>query len=303
VTHAVRGDVVIERFEALWPEPFIGVSVSVPEPTTDRWRQTWVDTDGNAWAFEGGPQADGTFVFGTAGRVDVEQLWKRMVFFDIETDGFTWRWEASEDGETWEERWRITYRRRGPTTSALGSATSSHAVIETPRLRLRELTPNDEDALAAMFADPEVMTWIGQGGVIDREGARRVVTRELANYAAHGYGEWALTLHDSDQMIGLCGLIDWPDLDGHPEMEVAYLLARDAWGRGFATEAASAIRDWAIRELGRDRLVSLVYHDNVASAAVARKLGMAWERDVVFGEQVVAMYALRVWKDPADGEP
>jgi ribosomal-protein-alanine N-acetyltransferase len=165
-------------------------------------------------------------------------------------------------------------------------------VIETPRLRLREPTLADEDALASMFADPEVMRWIGQGGVVDREGALRVLERELEHHAEHGYGEWALTIHDSDEMIGLCGLLDWPDLDGHAEMEVAYLLRRDVWGNGYATEAASAIRDWAIRELGRERLICLVYHDNVASAAVARKLGMSWEKDVMMGEQVVAMYTL-----------
>jgi RimJ/RimL family protein N-acetyltransferase len=166
-------------------------------------------------------------------------------------------------------------------------------VLQTPRLRLRELTPDDEDALAAMFADPEVMRWIGRGGVVDRGGARKVLDRAIGNYAEHGYGEWALTTADDDEMIGLCGLIDWPDIDGVPEMEVAYLLRRDVWGQGFATEAAAAIRDWAIGELGRDRLICLVYHDNVASAAVARKLGMSWEKDVPFGESTVAMYSLR----------
>lgn len=295
VTRASARGAVVERFEALEPEGFVGMSVSVPDPASDRWRQTWVDSDGNAWAFEGGPQPDGTFVFGTVAPVDDEHLWKRMVFSEIAADGFTWRWGASADGQTWTERWRIAYQRRGASTGGPPAVPSGRVVIETKRLRLRELTLADEDTLAAMFADPEVMTWIGQGGVVDRDGARRVLRRELERYPDRGYGEWALTPRDSDDMVGLCGLIDWPDLDGHAEMEVAYLLGRASWGRGFATEAASAIRDWAVRELGRERLICLVYHDNVASAAVARKLGMSWEKDVVMGTKVVAMYG---WQAP-----
>jgi RimJ/RimL family protein N-acetyltransferase len=239
VTRAPAGEAVIERFEAVAPERFVGMSVSTPEPDGERWRRTWVDTDGNAWRFEGGAEPDGSFVFATAGPVDAERVFKRMVFFDIAPDRFTWRWESSPDGTAWTERWRIVYRRRGASAPVPPSA---RVVIETPRLRLRELTPADEDALAAMFADPEVMTWIGRGGVVDREGARKVVHRAIGNYADPGYGEWALTRGDDDEMIGLCGLIDWPDIDGRPEVEVAYLLRRDAWGRGFATEAATAIR-------------------------------------------------------------
>lgn len=164
-------------------------------------------------------------------------------------------------------------------------------MIETDRLRLRELTPADEDALAAMFADPEVMTWIGSGGVRPRADARKVLERELAGYAERGYGEWALTRRDDDEMIGLCGLIDWPDVDGRPETEVAYLLRRDAWGRGYATEAATAIRDHARSVLGRERLICLIYPANVASARVARKLGMAHEKDVEMFGHTLHLYA------------
>ena len=169
----------------------------------------------------------------------------------------------------------------------------SRIVLETARLILRELEPADEDALTAMFADPDVMRWIGTGGIRTRDDARRTIERERERYTERGWGEWATCLRATGETIGLCGLILWPDLDGVEELEVAYLLARDAWGQGYATEAASAIRDFAMRELGRERLVSLVYHDNVASAAVARKTGMSWEKDVAFSGVTVAMYSLR----------
>jgi hypothetical protein len=109
VTRELGGRVIVERFEAIAPEPFEGMSVSVFAPVAG-WRQTWVDGDGNYWHFvgEAGP---GTFTFRTPERVDAERLLKRMVFSDIASDAFRWRWEASADGETWTERWAIAYRR------------------------------------------------------------------------------------------------------------------------------------------------------------------------------------------------
>lgn len=165
-------------------------------------------------------------------------------------------------------------------------------ILETPRLTLRELVPEDEDALAAMFADPDVMRWIGSGGARTRQDVRDAIRGERDAYLNVGYGQWATTLRGSTEPIGLCGLIRWPDIDGVEELEVAYLLARRAWGAGYATEAARAIRDWALRELRRDRLVSLVYHDNVASMGVARKIGMSWEKDVAFAGTAIALFSL-----------
>ena len=69
---------------------------------------------GSYWAFVGGRQPDGTFVFGTETRVDAEQVFKRMVFSGIGPDSFDWRWEFSDDGEQWSERWTIRYQRRVP---------------------------------------------------------------------------------------------------------------------------------------------------------------------------------------------
>jgi hypothetical protein len=103
--------VVVERFEAAGEERFSGLSLSVPDPA-GRWRQTWADSAGNYWAFVGGPQDDGSFVFATPEPLDAELLFKRMVFFNIADDSFDWRWEVSRDAEDWTQRWVIEYRRR-----------------------------------------------------------------------------------------------------------------------------------------------------------------------------------------------
>ncbi len=290
VSRELDGKVVVDRFEAFGREPFTGMSATVLDTASGSWRQTWVDSRGTYWTFTGGPRDDASFVLTAADPPSATPRPARMVFSDIAPDGFVWRWEVSPDGGAWTERWRIQYRRRGARTQ--DPTTLREAVLETSRLRLRELVPGDVDALAALYADPDVMRWIGTGGVRTREDARRVIERELAGYRELGYGDWATTLRGSDELIGLCGVLRWPDLDGKEEIEVAYLLGRAWWGSGYATEAAAAIRDWARRTLERERLVCLVYHDNVASAAVARKLGMAWEKDVSLGAETVALYAL-----------
>jgi hypothetical protein len=111
VTRELAGHVVVERFEAFGEDAFEGLSLSVPDPVTGGWRQTWVDSTGSYWAFVGGRRTDGTFVFGTPDRVDSDQLYKRMIFSDIEPDGFQWRWESSAERRTWTLKWAITYRR------------------------------------------------------------------------------------------------------------------------------------------------------------------------------------------------
>jgi RimJ/RimL family protein N-acetyltransferase len=169
-------------------------------------------------------------------------------------------------------------------------------IIETPRLLLRELEPDDLDMLAALYDDEEVMRYIGTRGVRPRAAAARYLDRQRQPYRERGYGEWATASKETGEMIGLCGLIVWPDVDGVEELEVAYLLARGAWGRGLATEAATAIRDHAVRVLGRDRLVSCIYPEHAASIRVAEKLGMRHEKDIDYEGQTLALYA---WSAPA----
>ena len=151
-------------------------------------------------------------------------------------------------------------------------------MIATARLALRDLAPDDLDDLAAMFDDEEVMRWIGGGGVLGRDVAEGMIERQRRHYAERGWGQWGTVERATGRMIGVCGLIPWPSMGGREELEVAYLLARDAWGKGFVTEAALAIRDFGVTI--RPDLVSLIYPENVASINVARKLGMAWEKEV-----------------------
>jgi hypothetical protein len=112
VTRELDGHVIVERFASLEPERWTGTSWSVHDERRG-WRQTWVDSTGNYWAFHGDARPEG-FAFAVSDLEDGREVAKRMVFSGITADAFAWRWERSEDGgETWQELWSIAYRRRG----------------------------------------------------------------------------------------------------------------------------------------------------------------------------------------------
>jgi [ribosomal protein S5]-alanine N-acetyltransferase len=169
-------------------------------------------------------------------------------------------------------------------------------VIRTERLELRPFVMEDLDALAEVLSDPEVMRYVGAGEARGRtrEESERTLRTLIDDYGRWGHGLLALTSPDENggEPFGWCGLIRW-DLEGVTEVEVAYVLGRPYWGKGYATEAAMAVRDHGLRDLGRRRLVSLIYPDNVASVRVAEKNGMTYERDAEFFQQRLLLYSLR----------
>jgi RimJ/RimL family protein N-acetyltransferase len=97
---------------------------------------------------------------------------------------------------------------------------------------------------------------------------------------------------DGREVIGFCGLSRFSDVGGRPETELGYRLARASWGRGFATEAARAVRDYAFDTLGIPRLISIIDPRNAASIRVAGKTGMRYEKEVTFQGHLVHIYAM-----------
>jgi RimJ/RimL family protein N-acetyltransferase len=163
--------------------------------------------------------------------------------------------------------------------------------IRTERLVLRPIARGDLDAFAAMFADPEVVRFIGDGTVASREESAEWIEVSIARNETEGWDMRSVLLADDGAVIGRCG-IAVRGIEGRTEHEVAYLFDRAHWGSGYATEAATAMRDRALGELGRSRLIALIDHGNEASKGVARKLGMAYERDVEFHGRIVELHAL-----------
>ena len=152
--------------------------------------------------------------------------------------------------------------------------------LETERLLLRGFEEDDLDAYAAITADPEVMRYMGRGP-FDRAGAWREIALYVGHFELRGYTHWALELRETGELVGRCG--PWRP-EGWPALEVGWLLGRDHWGRGYATEAGRAALDYAWAELGAERVISLVLPGNERSARVAGRLGgRLTERVVVRG--------------------
>jgi [ribosomal protein S5]-alanine N-acetyltransferase len=167
----------------------------------------------------------------------------------------------------------------------------AHAVLETPRLRLRMFGAADWDAYAAMCADAEVMRYIGPGGPVSAEEAWRSMAAFLGHWALLGYGMWALEHRDSGVLLGRVGYLDRP---GWPGFELGWVLGREHWGHGYAREAAAVALQHAFDVLRRDRVISLIRPDNQRSIAVATALGETLHGPIEFlGGQVLVYEALR----------
>lgn len=143
-------------------------------------------------------------------------------------------------------------------------------VVETARLALRAFRLSDLDAYAAMCADEEVMRHIGSGGAVGRDVAWRQMALFLGSWSLVGHGMWAIERRADGALIGRTGFLD---PEGWPGCELGWLLARDAWGQGYALEATQAARAFGRRELGLGELISLIRPDNQRSIALAVRLG------------------------------
>jgi len=144
-------------------------------------------------------------------------------------------------------------------------------ILKTPRLVLREFVPADADALALVLSDPKTMRYYP--APYDRAGVEQWIERNIRRYAADGVGLWAMVLRESGDLIGDCGIIR-QQVDSESLYEIGYHLRLDHWGKGLATEAARACREWGFKTLNSDRLISLVRPENIPSQRVAERNGM-----------------------------
>jgi RimJ/RimL family protein N-acetyltransferase len=151
-------------------------------------------------------------------------------------------------------------------------------ILETERLLFRHLELGDLDALYILYADPDIRRYFPEGTLSYAE------TKEEIEWFLNGHPEhpelglWATIHKESNLFIGRCGLLPWL-IDDRPEVEVAYLLAKEYWGKGLGTEAAQGILNYGFNNLHLSRLICLIERENIASMRVAEKIGMTFERE------------------------
>ncbi|WP_250033319.1 GNAT family N-acetyltransferase [Paractinoplanes maris] len=166
--------------------------------------------------------------------------------------------------------------------------------LRTDRLLLRGWQDADLDVLAAINADPEVMRYILDGRVRDREESAEGLRRMRREWDEHGFGLYAVEVRETGELIGWAGLAVPAFLpEVMPAVEIGWRLSRAAWGHGYATEAAAAALRFGFDEAGLDRVISIRHVDNQRSARVMAKLGLVHEFDTVVpgAGQPVAVHA------------
>lgn len=148
-------------------------------------------------------------------------------------------------------------------------------VIATQRLALRHLRHDDLDDFATLTGDPEIMRSMDDGRPLSREQTERWIAVSIENYAARGYGCFAVTLRGEDRMIGFAGFARPRD---RPEvMEIIYALPSALWGRGFATEIARGLLGFGLGQAGLARIEATVDPANEPSKRVLLKAGMTFD--------------------------
>lgn len=172
--------------------------------------------------------------------------------------------------------------------------------IETLRLRLRHCTPADLEDLAQIRGDAEVMRFIGDRKPQTKDKVRELLDEIYQHWQKHGFGRWAVIDKSADQFIGLCGL---NYLENTDETEIGYLLARSAWGKGYATESAKACLRYGFEELKLDQIVAVAFPENLVSRRVMEKLGMRYVKLTRYFEGEVAYYELRRKEFRPDNSP
>jgi ribosomal-protein-alanine N-acetyltransferase len=155
--------------------------------------------------------------------------------------------------------------------------------IETTRLQFRRFTPDDLHALAALRSDPEVMKYVASRGPESIEKVQIVLDKVIAHCEHHGFAPWALIYKATGKLAGWCG---FKYLEDTKEVEIAYGFAKEYWGKGLASEAAAAVMQYGFAQLRLDRIVAVVWPENITSCRVLEKLGMRRKATLYKGEML-----------------
>ena len=158
--------------------------------------------------------------------------------------------------------------------------------IETERLFLREMNDADYDALYSVLGDSNIMQHYPYS--FDEKRVKNWIKKNMERYRVFGFGLWAVCLKESGEMIGDCGLT-MQNINGTICPEIGFHIRSDCQRKGYAREAASAVRDWAFENTPFNVLYSYMKAANIASEATAKSIGMHKADEYVDSEQELAL--------------
>ena len=151
----------------------------------------------------------------------------------------------------------------------------SFPILETERLRLRQIRPSDNQAIFNIFKDPEVTRYYGMGSFSEMAEADELVARWRQRFSERRLVRWVLAKLDDDWVIGTAGFTDWKR--HFRSAQVGYDLAQPFWQQGFMSEALTAVLNFGFSQMQLNRIEALVMNDNTASIGLLNKLGFKKE--------------------------
>lgn len=164
-------------------------------------------------------------------------------------------------------------------------------VICTERLILRRMTKDDTGNLMEIFSDPVAMRYY-PSTKNDSE-TMEWIKWTLKNYDEYGVGLWIVEDKVTGEFLGQCGIVP-QEVDGVMEMEIGYLFVRRVWGKGYATEAALACKNYGFERLKLNRMVSLPDVNNIPSTKVAERIGMQEVKTINKWGKEVYVYSVSI---------
>ncbi len=164
-------------------------------------------------------------------------------------------------------------------------------LIETERTRLRPFIKRDLGDVLQLLGNPEVMRF-SLSGPYSKKQCEEFIAWCQTRYELKGYGLYAVIDRSSEEVIGYCGFYD-QNIDENEEVEIGYRLLLTYWNQGIGTEVAFAVQDYGFRNLGFDRLISIIEAENVGSIRIAEENGMTHEKDSLFKKKVpIQIYSI-----------
>lgn len=155
-------------------------------------------------------------------------------------------------------------------------------ILETQRLILRELSTEDAEFILELLNEPSFIRNIGDRGVRTIDGANSyILNGPVASYAKNGFGLYLVKLRETDESIGMCGLIKRDTLQ---DVDIGYAFLPRFWSKGYAVESALAVKEYAKNVIGLNRIVAIVDPENEGSIRVLEKIGLQFEKMVRLSE-------------------
>lgn len=149
-------------------------------------------------------------------------------------------------------------------------------VLETERLILRRITPDDAAFILELLNDAAFLRFIGDKSVRNLEDARQYILQgPIESYERLGFGLYLVSLKSSGVPIGICGLIKRETLE---DVDIGFAFLPDFRCKGYAFESATAVKDYGLKMLGLRRLLAITQPDNTGSIRVLEKIGLKFER-------------------------